>query len=240
MTKQLLLLKKETQKYADTKKAVFLKKFFKTGKGQYGEGDVFLGGLTVPQSRLISKKYRDLPLEEVLVLLTSKYHEERLIALFILVLQFSHGEKKTKKEIYDFYLQHTLCVNSWDLVDSSADKIVGMFLLEYGNWENQLPHLARSQILWERRIAMIATFQFLKNKIPEPTIAVAEILLDDKHDLIQKAVGWMLREMGKKCGTGILITFLNIHYKTMPRTALRYAIEHFPREKRKAYLSGTI
>lgn len=232
-------LKRNVKVQANKEKAVFLQSFFKTGNGQYGEGDMFLG-LTVPQSRIIAKQFKDLPLEDTVLLLKSPNHEERLIALFILVLQFTSGDTKKKQIIYDLYLFHTKYINNWDLVDSSADKIIGQYLLDEGKWKQVLPKLAHSSLLWDRRISMIATFQFLKNKIPEPTISIAEILVSDKHDLIQKAVGWMLREMGKKCGKELLVEFLAKHYKTMPRTALRYAIEHFPPEKRKAYLSGTI
>jgi 3-methyladenine DNA glycosylase AlkD len=211
--------------------------FFKTGKGQYGEGDVFYG-IIVPVQRRLALKYKTIPLEDISTLLKSKVHEERLIALYILVAQFESRKELDRKEIYDFYLAHTKCINNWDLVDSSADKIVGAYLLRRDR--TMLVTLAKSKSLWERRIAIIATYAFIKNGESEWTLKIAALLLKDKHDLIHKAVGWMLREVGKRVSQDVEEAFLSWHYKKMPRTALRYAIEKFSPEKRKAYLQGTI
>lgn len=226
----------------DPEKAKIFQRFFKTGKGQYGEGDQFIG-ITVPQSRTIALQYRNLPLHDVEKLLASPIHEERLIALLILVLQFSHVAKASRdkqREIYDFYLAHTKYINNWDLVDVSAEKIVGEYLLRVAKAPKMLEKLAKSDNLWEKRIGMIATFAFLKQGKAEETFAIADMLLQDKHDLIQKAVGWMLREAGKRVSEKKLEGFLLLRYKTMPRTMLRYAIERFPEEKRKAYLRGSL
>lgn len=261
-------LKNDIQKFSDPEKGKFLQRFFKTGKDEYAEGDIFLG-LTVPQSRLIAKKYKDLAITDCEKLLQSPLHEERLIALFILVLQFTKGDEKVKKEIYDLYLSNTKWINNWDLVDSSADKIIGEYLwLQVPSDKKQageekafdklrqkgfslserseskglqiLEKLARSEDIWEKRISIIATFAFIKHGSAEETLKIAEILLYDKHDLIHKAVGWMLREMGKKVSLEKEEMFLRKHCKMMPRTMLRYAIELFPEEKRKTYLSGNI
>ena len=231
---------KDIQKEANQNKAKFLQRFFRTGKGEYAEGDIFLG-LTVPQSRVIVKKYKDLPLSDVLELLQSKFHEERLIALLIMVYQFSKGDEKARKEIYDFYLTSTKYINNWDLVDLSAGQIVGTYLLQHSASCNiVLVSLAKSNNLWERRIAIIATFALIRSGEYEKTFTIADILLHDKHDLIHKAVGWMLREVGKRCGDDVLEDYLKSRYKKMPRTMLRYAIERFEEGKRKRYLSGTI
>ncbi len=222
----------------DPEKGVFLQRFFKTGKGQYGEGDIFYG-LTVPTSRKIAKHFNDLSLEDIELLLTSKVHEERLIALLILVEQFKKSDDKDAKIIYDFYLAHTKYINNWDLVDLSADKIVGEYLKTRDR--AILLKLAKSDLIWEKRISMIATFQFIKDlKEYKDTFAVANILLLDKQDLIQKAVGWMLREVGKRVSQEIEEDFLLSRYKKMPRTMLRYSIEHFSPERRKQYLQGLI
>jgi 3-methyladenine DNA glycosylase AlkD len=210
--------------------------FFKTGKGDYGEGDKFLG-IKVPICRQIAKEYRDLGYPELEQLLQSKYHEERLTALLILVQKFSRAEEKERSSIFKFYLAHTAYINNWDLVDLSAPKIVGPFLLTRD--KNILLKLARSKSIWERRISIIATFPFIKDKFFDATLELAEILLSDKHDLIQKAVGWALREVGNK-DIAKETSFLNNRYKTMPRTTLRYAIEKFPEEVRRAYLNGSM
>lgn len=233
--------------HRDPDKGVFLQRFFKTGEGQYGYGDVFYG-LTVPTSRKIVKQFTNLPLDDVKRLLQSKVHEERLIALLILVAKFTKSDEKEAKDIYSLYLENTKWINNWDLVDSSADKIVGEYLKTRDR--SVLLKLAKSDLLWDRRISMIATFQFIKDlKEYEDTFAVADILMQDKHDLIQKAVGWMLREVGKRAAGGeprqgrvspILIDYLDTRYRSMPRTALRYAIEHFTPEIRKQYLLGHI
>ncbi len=230
-------LRKDIQQFANPEKAQLLSRFFKTGKGEYGEGDVFVG-VVVPDSRKIAVKYKDLPLSEVATLLQSKVHEERLIALLILVHKFGKGDDSIKKKICEFYLSHTNSINNWDLVDLSADKIVGEYLKT--RERSILVKLARSESIWERRISMLATFAFIKNGEYKDTFIVADILLQDKHDLIQKAVGWMLREVGKRVSEEALVEFLQSRYKTMPRTALRYAIERFSDEKRKKYLTGSM
>lgn len=220
--------KKQTSK----EKTTILERFFKTGAGEYGEGDVFWG-LSVPQSRTIAKKYSDLSLIEVKKLLKSPVHEIRLIGVLILVDQFKTGDLKKKKIIYDFYLKNTDRINNWDLVDLSAHKIVGAWLLNKPT--KKLEELARSTNLWERRIAIISTFAHINNNNFKPTLKLAKKLLLDKHDLMHKAVGWMLREMGKR-SINDLKSFLNEHARTMPRTMLRYAIEKFPEKERKKYL----
>lgn len=226
----------DIKKFADPQKAKFLARFFKTGKGEYGYGDVFVG-LTVPQSRKIALHYSTLKLTEIQQLLQSKIHEERLIALLILVGNFQKGDAKTRKEIYDFYLSHTKHINNWDLVDLSADKIVGGYLLDKSR--AVLKKLAASANLWERRIAVLSTFQFIKEKKEHnDTFVIAQMLLNDKHDLIHKAVGWMLREVGKRISESVEEEFLTKYYKQMPRTMLRYAIERFSESKRRFYLDS--
>jgi len=233
-------IRQEIQKEGDKKKAVFLGRFFKTGKGEYAEGDIFLG-LTVPQSRIIVKKYKDLPLADCVDLLKSPIHEERLIALLILVYQFEKGDEEIRREIYEIYLDNTNHINNWDLVDLSAAQIVGTYLLQHSASCNVvLVSLAKSKELWERRIAIIATFALIRNGGYEKTFTIADILLHDTHDLIHKAVGWMLREVGKRVSQDAEEAFLKTRYKTMPRTMLRYAIERFEEGKRKKYLTGAI
>lgn len=227
-------LRAELRGKADPKKAKLLGRFFKTGKGEYGEGDVFLGGISVPEQRKIAKKYRDLDLSEIQKLLESRYHEERCTALMILTGQFNKGNNWLKNEIYRFYLRNTKHVSNWDLVDTSADKIVGAYLEDKD--KSVLYKLARSRNLWERRVAVMATFYYIKLGKAEETLKIARILLSDKEDLIHKAVGWMLREIGKRCGEEAEEKFLREYYRTMPRTMLRYAIERFPEEKRRKYL----
>ena len=209
--------------------------FFKTGKGQYGYGDKFLG-VTVPQQRKISKDYKNLSLKEVEKLVMSPWHEERLTGVFVLVLQFQRGSQDTKQEIYDFYIAHTNCINNWDLVDSSASYIVGPWLADKPNKMKILTKLADSKLLWDRRIAIIATLYYICQGRPDEVLVIAEQLLYDEHDLIQKAVGWMLREMGKRVDVKLLENFLDQHAATMPRTTLRYAIEKLSPKERKYYL----
>ena len=211
-------------------------RFFRTGPGEYGEGDKFLG-LTVPEMRAIAKRYRDLGHDEVLELLQSEWHEERLVALLLLVDGYRHGDDSRRKKIHRAYLANTRRINNWDLVDMSAGQVVGGHLevTEISLLEN----LARSKELWERRIAIVATFHFIKRDELGPTLRISEMLLGDKHDLIHKAVGWMLREVGKK-DRKVLDAFLAKHYHDMPRTMLRYAIERHPETTRKRYLAGTI
>lgn len=228
----LLDLKKEVRKLRNPQKAKILKGFFKTGRGEYGEGDVFLG-ITVPQSRAIAKRYTKLSLVDTKKLLASRIHEERLIALLILVENFKKDSKQEKEKIYNFYLSSTKYINNWDLVDLSAEKIVGAYLTLKP--KTILKKLARSKNIWERRIAIVSTFHFIKNNEFGPTFIIATLLLSDTHDLIHKAIGWMLREMGKR-DRGALERFLRIHIVSMPRTTLRYAIERFPEKKRKQLL----
>ncbi len=226
-------IRKELRNLANPEKAKILMGFFKTGKGQYGEGDKFLG-ITVPQTRLVAKKHAQLPLAEVLQLLQSAFHEERLAALLILVLQYQQGDEKQKKKIFDAYLKNTQWINNWDLVDLTADRIVGAYLSDKP--KDILFKLAESKLLWERRIAMLATFHEIKNGRSETALAIAEKLLLDREDLMHKAVGWMLREVGKRCSQQVEEKFLQKYVKLMPRTTLRYAIERFEEGKRLRYL----
>jgi len=227
-------LKLDLRKESDSEKAKILQRFFKTGKGEYGEEDIFLG-ITVPKQRQIAIKYESLALKDIQLLLKSKIHEERLTALLILVNNYKKSENKS--EIYDFYLKNTKNINSWDLVDLSAQVIIGTYLEDKDR--SILYKLAKSSNLWERRIAIISTFHFIKNNDFSDALKIAEILLNDKHDLIHKAVGWMLREIGKR-DISVLENFLKKNYHSMPRTMLRYAIEKFPEKKRKMYLAGKI
>lgn len=221
---------------ADKEKGEFMQGFFRVEDRP--PGDRFLG-LTVPQVRIVAKKYFDLPISEVEELLKSDIHEERLLALIILVNRFNKSDEKIKTEIFEFYIRNTKFVNHWDLVDTSAHQIVGEYLK--GKDKEILYKLAKSRIWWERRIAMLSTFEFLiDEKDFKETIKIAEMLINDKHDLIHKAVGWMLREGGKRVSEEELRTFLKMNYKNMPRTMLRYAIEKFPAEMRKKYLKGEI
>ena len=211
-------------------------RFFKTGKGEYGEGDRFLG-IRVPVLRKQAKAFRYLSLKQTEQLLHSEFHEERLCALYILVQKFNDGNPEQQKQVYDLYLNNTSYINGWDLVDSSAHHIVGKYLLNTD--KNLLYSLARSDSLWERRIAIISTFHFIRKHQFSDTINISKELLNDSEDLIHKAVGWMLREVGNR-DMAVEEQFLKPHYKTMPRTMLRYAIEKFPEEKRKRYLKGLI
>jgi len=234
MDNNLENLRKEIGKLKNLAKAKVLARFFKTGKGEYGEGDQFLG-IVVPEQRNLVKKYwKEIEISEVLKLLPSQFHEERLITLLLLVKKFEVGDEKERKIIFDAYLKNTAYINNWDLVDLTAPNIVGAYLQD--KKREILYQLARSKNLWERRIAVLATFQFIKNKDPKDTLKISEMLLRDNHDLIHKSVGWMLREVGKRCGEVEEEKFLQKYYQRMPRTMLRYAIEKFPEKKRKAYL----
>lgn len=226
------LIREELEKAADPLHAEKLQEFFKTGKGEYGEGDVF-HGVKVPEQRKIAKKYRDLPLNEALTLLQSKFHEERLTALFILVDKFKKGDHQIREKIVSIYLDDTKYINNWDLVDSSAHKILGEWLIDKPR--QTLFDLAKSSDLWERRISIISTFAFIDKGDYNDAISLAETLLGDEHDLIHKATGWVLREIGKR-DREKLISFLDQHYKEMPRTMLRYSIEKLPEEVRKQFL----
>ena len=216
--------------------ATVSQRFFKTGPGQYGEGDVFIG-VRVPVLRKLVKEYLALPLKDVQSLLRSKIHEERLLALLILVDKFKKGDPSIKKDIYDLYLKSTPFVNNWDLVDASAEHIVGAYLRDKN--KTPLQRLAKSDNLWERRISIMATFHFIKHHEFSQTLRISKMLLNDQQDLIHKAVGWMLREIGKR-ELVIQEGFLKDCYKVMPRTMLRYAIEKFPEPKRQHYLKGKI
>ncbi|MDD5396875.1 MAG: DNA alkylation repair protein [Candidatus Moranbacteria bacterium] len=224
---------KELRSSANHEKAKLLARFFKTGKGQYAEGDVFLG-VMVPTTRNLVRKYARMEVAEVQKLLQSKFHEERLLALFILVEKFQKGDAKIQEKIFKLYLKNTKHINNWDLVDLTAPKIVGAFLQEKP--KDILLKLAVSKNLWERRIAILATFQFIYHGKSDWALKIAEKLLHDEHDLIHKAVGWMLREIGKRCSQKNEEEFLQKHIAIMPRTTLRYAIERFEEKKRQYYL----
>jgi len=211
-------------------------RFFKTGKGEYGEGDIFLG-IRVPLLRRLVKKYGGISIAEVRKLLHSKFHEERLLAVLMLVQLFKSADESVQKQVYDLYLENTEFINNWDIVDISASNIVGAHLYEKD--KAPLYDLVQSKNLWERRIAIISTFYFIRQNEFDDTLKLAEILLNDKEDLIHKAVGWMLREVGKR-EIEFEEEFLQEHYKIMPRTMLRYAIEKFPETSRKMYLRGEV
>ena len=211
-------------------------RFFKTGKGEYAEGDRFLG-IRVPVLRKLAKRYRSLPVTAVAHLLTSEFHEERQMALFLLVARFQSSAETDRRKLYQLYLKHTDYINNWDLVDGSAEHIVGAYLNDRDR--KPLYSLARSRDLWERRIAVLSTYHFIKHLDFADALSVFKLLLEDKEDLIHKAVGWMLREIGKR-DLDTEETFLKKHYQKMPRTMLRYAIEKFPETKRQRYLKGTI
>jgi 3-methyladenine DNA glycosylase AlkD len=227
-------IKREFARAANPKRARGLAWFFKTGKGEYGEGDKFIG-LTVPVQRAIAKKFRHLELRDIEKLLNSSIHEHRSTGLMILVAQYEAGDAATQQRVFDFYLRHTGRINNWDLVDGSAPYIVGKHLL--ARPRRVLYRLANSSDLWERRIAMVATAAFIRKGDLKDTFGIATQLLADKHDLIHKAIGWMLREAGKKSQTQ-MIAFLKRNYSRMPRTALRYAIERLPEARRKKALKG--
>jgi 3-methyladenine DNA glycosylase AlkD len=229
-------IRNRLEKHSNKEKAVVLQRFFKTGRGEYGEGDIFLG-IMVPRLRKLTREFGDVPLSEILLLLKSSIHEERLLALMMLVRAFSTGDETRKMQIFDLYLKNTKFINSWDLVDLTAPNIVGTYLTDKSR--RPLYDLATSTYLWNRRIAILATFQFIKQQDFNDTMKLSKILLTDEHDLIHKAVGWMLREIGKR-SLSTEERFLKQHYNKMPRTMLRYAIERFPETKRKKYLHGKI
>lgn len=222
---------------ANSQKAKDLQRFFKTSKGEYGEGDIFLG-IIVPEQRKIAKEFRDINFNKIQELLNSKIHERRMIGLFILIDKFKKSSEQIQYYIFNLYLRKAKenKINNWDLVDLSSHKIVGKYLLDKDR--NILYELTKGN-LWEKRIAIISCFEFIRNKEFDDALKISEILLNDSHDLIHKAVGWMLREIGKK-DVKILEGFLKKHYLKMPRTMLRYAIEKFDEEKRKMYLSGKV
>ncbi len=229
-------LKKVLKSKTNRQKAVLLQRYFKTGKGEYGEGDIFIG-ITVPEQRKTAKQFSYLSFDSIKQLLYSEIHEERLLSLLILVNRFQKADKKEEKHIYDFLIKHRKQINNWDLVDLTAPKTIGEYLLDKD--KSILFKLASSKNVWDRRIAVMSTFPFIKKGEFQTTLKLSEILLYDEHDLIQKAVGWMLREIGK-VDLKAEEAFLKYYYKKMPRTMLRYAIEKFPEIKRKKYLNGKI
>ena len=229
------LIKKDLEKKSSPEKAKILQRFFKTGKGQYGEGDLFIG-VTVPEIRRIANKYKNIKLSEIQRLLDSKIHEHRVTGLIILVKQFEKSQAKERDEIFNFYIKNFKNINNWDLVDLSSHHIVGFYLLDNTKKIDLLYQWAKSDNLWVRRIAIISTYEFIRKNRFEESLKLAQILLQDKHDLIHKAVGWMLREIGKR-DQQIEEIFLEKHHKKMPRTMLRYSIEKFIPEKRKYYMA---
>lgn len=227
---------KELKALADPEKAEHSKRFFKAGPGEYGEGDEFLG-IKVPPQRKVAKKFREMELEEVAKLLHNKYHEVRLTAAYLLVYMVEKGDQQTLKEVVQCYLENLEGINNWDLVDSSCHKILGPYFED--KERDLLYDFARSEDLWKKRIAMITCYHFIRNEDFDDALNIAEILVNDDHDLIHKAVGWMLREVGKR-DLAAEESFLKKHYQTMPRTMLRYAIEKFDEPLRLKYLHGEI
>ena len=230
------MLREELYALADPADAIHLQRFFKTAPGEYGAGDKFLG-LRVPALRRLVGEYKELAEAHALEMLASSWHEERLLALLLLVDRYSRGDSSQRDSIHRAYLAHTRYINNWDLVDASAGEIIGSHL-DPGDIA-LLERLARSDDIWERRIAMISTLHFIKQNEFGPSLKIARLLLHDSHDLIHKAVGWMLREVGKR-DRKAEDTFLKKHYREMPRTMLRYAIERHPEKVRKQYLAGTL
>lgn len=231
-------VKKDLRSFQRPEKAKILMRFFKTGKGEYGEGDEFLGLMTA-EARSVASKYPSLLPPEIGKLLASKIHEERVVAVMILTKQFRKADLSGKKKIYDFYFKNISGINNWDLVDCSAPLIVGGYLYLSKNPRHILYELAKSNDLWKKRIGIMATYYFIKEKDFIDALKIAEILLLDEEDLIQKAVGWMLREIGNR-DIAVEEKFLKNFCKTMPRTCLRYAIEKFPEERRQKYLKGEV
>ncbi len=229
-------IRSELRKLGSPEKARKTRRFFKTGPGEYGQGDVFLG-VNAPELKRLVREYQDVPQPVVRQLLTSSIHEERALALLILVRRYLKGTESERARIYELYLRNTRYVNNWDLVDGSAEHIVGAFLMDKS--KKPICRMALSRNLWERRIAIISTFHFIKQGDFSETLKISEMLLQDEEDLIHKATGWMLREVGKR-DIATEEKFLKKHYKKMPRTMLRYAIERFPESKRQRYLKGLI
>jgi 3-methyladenine DNA glycosylase AlkD len=223
----------ELKKVADAKKVAVLSHYFKTGRGEYGEGDVFLG-VTVPKQRIIAKKYyRQIHLASLAKLLESRVHEHRFTAMEMLVFKYENAkDKKEKKEIFNFYIKNRAGINNWDLVDTSAPYIIGDYLAYRPR--SLLYRLAKSKNLWDRRIAVVSNYLFIKNGDFVDICALAEMLMNDPHPLIHKVCGWMLREMGKK-SEFVLLGFLNEHYESMPRIMLNYATERLPKKLKRTY-----
>jgi len=230
----LFRLRKELKRYAHPEKAKSLQRFFKTDKGEYGEGDVFLG-ISVPLSRKIAREFSELEMKDIKKLLFSQIHEERLISLLILIEKYKKSDLRMKEEIFNFYVKNATQVNNWDLVDLSAPNIIGNFLKNRN--KEILYKFANSDSLWKKRIGIVSTFEFIRNNNFSDCLKISKILLKNNHDLIHKAVGWMLREVGKR-DVKILEEFLRKNYNDIPRTTLRYAIERFYEEKRKGWLKG--
>lgn len=225
-------IKEELQKKSNPGKIKILSNFFKTGKGEYGEGDKFIG-LNVPANREVAKQNKEAEISVISELLESDIHEERLCALLILFEKYKKSDCEKKKDIFEYYIKQTKNINNWDLVDLSAPKIVGEYLLEKD--KSVLLAMSKSKSMWERRIAIVSTITFIKAGKYETTLEIAKILIDDKEDLIQKAVGWMLREAGKK-EKKVLIDFLNEYHTRMPRTMLRYSLEKLEKEEKEYYM----
>lgn len=226
-------IQRELEQYIDPIKREYLPRFFKTGKGQYGEGDCFLG-VVVPNTRAVARRHRNEPFEVSAQLLQSPWHECRLCGLLMLVERYKKSDEKRKTEIVEFYLTQTRHVNNWDLVDLSAPYILGEYLKDKPR--DVLYRLADSSLLWEQRIAIVATLPLIKSDDFTDILTLSERLLHHRHDLMHKAVGWMLREVGKR-NKAVLVSFLNRHATTMPRTTLRYAIEKFPDEERRTFMA---
>ena len=226
----------ELARAAEPEKAAFYPRFFKTGPGEYAEGDVFLG-VTVPEQRRIARRHKDLPLEQLGALLRSEVHEHRLTGFLILVTRFERADEAGRHRLFVFCREHLAGLNNWDLVDTVAPKLLGEYLLEHPELTPWLYELARSPVLWERRIAIMSTQAFIRAGDFEDTLKLSELLLHDEHDLIHKAVGWMLREVGNR-DQAVAETFVRRHHRTMPRTMLRYAIERFPPDLRQRYMKG--
>lgn len=224
----------ELQNLADKEIAKTMRSFFKTGKGEYGEGDLFLG-IKIPEQRKVASKYSGLNLKGISDLLDSKIHEHRLVGILILVEKFNKSSEEGKGDIFNFYIKNAKKINNWDLVDLSAPNIAGNFLLDKD--KTILYNMAKSKNLWEKRISIVASFSFIKNEDFYDALEISKILLEDEHDLIHKAVGWMLREIGKR-DKNVLEIFLKENYNKLPRTTLRYAIERFNKEERETYLKG--
>jgi 3-methyladenine DNA glycosylase AlkD len=229
-------VRKRLRQLADRDRAEVSQRFFKTGPGEYGEGDVFLG-VRVPDLRRLAGDFQELDLKGIRTLLRSEVHEERAMALLILIRNYQRGGDRERERIYTFYMNHLRFINNWDLVDVSAEHVVGAFLKDKSR--KPLHRLARSTDLWERRVSILATFHYIKAGEFSETLKIARTLLSDEEDLIQKAVGWMLREVGKR-DLATEERFLREHYRKMPRTMLRYAIERFPEPKRRRYLKGKV
>ncbi|MCK4650093.1 DNA alkylation repair protein [Candidatus Pacearchaeota archaeon] len=232
------LINKDLEKVANCGRAKISASFFRTGKGDYGEGDIFLGIRNGELRRIAKKHWRRIDISGVEKLLRSDIHDKRLVALLILVEKYNRGHKGDRENLFNFYLENAKLVNNWDLVDLSAWKIVGNWLLDRED-RSVLHRLAVSENLWERRIGIVSTFAFIRRGELDDTLRISKSLLGDSEDLIHKAVGWMLREVGKK-DSGVLEDFLRANYDELPRTTLRYAIERFEEDLRKKWLLGNI